>query len=146
MSAPSFAELTQREQEILTAAAPLIQTRVQLLRESRDMLGFLLIGDDALVVDDKAVSKLKDSAPAVLDAAIAALEALGPEEWATVRLEEVLRAAIVDGLGIKPRLAFGPLRVAVTGRQVSPPLFESMEILGADSSLTRLRALRRRLA
>ena len=146
VSAPSFAELGEREQEILTAAAPLIQTRVQLLRESRDMLGFLFVDDDALAVDDKAVAKLKDSAPAVLDAAIAALEALGPEEWTTPRLEEVLRAAIVDGMGIKPRLAFGPLRVAATGRQVSPPLFESMEILGADSSLTRLRALRARLA
>lgn len=44
-------------------------------------------------------------------------------------------------MGVKPRLAFGPLRVAVTGRQVSPPLFESMEILGRDS-LARLRALR----
>ncbi|WP_017178263.1 glutamate--tRNA ligase [Actinomyces timonensis] len=146
VSAPSFGELGEREQEILTAAAPLIQTRIQLLRESRDMLGFLFVDDDALAVDDKAVAKLKDSAPAVLDAAIAALEALGPEEWTTPRLEEVLRAAIVDGMGIKPRLAFGPLRVAATGRQVSPPLFESMEILGADSSLTRLRALRARLA
>jgi len=57
-----------------------------------------------------------------------------------------VRAAIVEGLVIKPRLAFGPLRVAVTGRQVSPPLFESMEILGRDSSLTRLRALRASLA
>ena len=51
----------------------------------------------------------------------------------------------MDGLGIKPRLAFGPLRVAVTGRRVSPPLFESMEILGADSTLARLRSLRARL-
>ncbi|ETJ01310.1 MAG: Glutamate-tRNA ligase, partial [Actinomyces urogenitalis DORA_12] len=63
----------------------------------------------------------------------------------TERLEEALRAAIVEGLEIKPRLAFGPLRVAVTGRQVSPPLFESMEILGQDSSLVRLRALRSQL-
>ena len=57
-----------------------------------------------------------------------------------------MRAAIVEGLGIKPRLAFGPLRVAVTGRRVSPPLFESMEILGADSTLARLRSLRARLS
>ena len=49
------------------------------------------------------------------------------------------------GEGIKPHLAFGPLRVAITGRQVSPPLFESMEILGAASCLARLRALRQRL-
>ena len=102
------------------------------------MLGFLLVPDDALQLEEKAVARLKDSAPAVLDAALSALEPLGDREWRTTRLEEVLRAAIVEGLGIKPRLAFGPLRVAVTGRQVSPPLFESMEILGAVSSLARL--------
>lgn len=146
VSADSFAELSEREQDVLTAAAPLIQTRVQLLRESRDMLGFLFVSDDALELDEKAVAKLKDSAPAVLDAAIESLAALGVGEWQHERLEEVLREAIVEGLGIKPRLAFGPLRVAVTGRQVSPPLFESMEILGAESSLARLRSLRARLA
>lgn len=53
----------------------------------------------------------------------------------------MLRAALVEGLGIKPRLAYGPVRVALTGRRVSPPLFESLEILGRDESLARLRAL-----
>ena len=78
--------LQEREQEILTAAAPLIQTRIQLLRECRDMLGFLFVDDADLVVDDAAVGGLRDSAPAVLDAAIGALE--GPEdtEWTTSRL------------------------------------------------------------
>ena len=145
VSATSFDALTEREQEILTAAAPLIQTRIQLLRECRDMLGFLFVDDADLVVDDAALGKLGDSAPAVLDAAISALEGLDGAGWTTARLEESLRAAIVEGLGIKPRLAFGPLRVAVTGRRVSPPLFESMEILGADSTLARLRSLRARL-
>ena len=145
VSAPSFAGLTEREQQVLSAAAPLIQTRVQLLGEAREMLGFLFTDDAVLVPEAAAVSRLKDSAPAVLDAALAALEGLDGQEWVTARIEEVLREAIVEGLGIKPRLAFGPLRVAVTGRQVSPPLFESMEILGAASSLARLRALRGRL-
>jgi glutamyl-tRNA synthetase len=53
-----------------------------------------------------------------------------------------LRAAIVDGLGIKARFAFGPLRTAVSGARISPPLFESMEILGKTSTLNRLAALR----
>ncbi|MCR2052085.1 glutamate--tRNA ligase [Actinomyces bowdenii] len=151
VSAPAYAGLTAREQEILQAAAPLIQTRIQLLREARDMLGFLFVDDADLVLDERAVSRLKDSAADVLDAGIAALEALGPQQWTTADLEEALRRAIVEGegmpggQGIKPRLAFGPLRVAVTGRQVSPPLFESMEILGASSSLARLRALREHL-
>ena len=45
-------------------------------------------------------------------------------------------------LGVKPRLAFGPVRTAISGRRISPPLFESMVILGKDSSLARLRAFR----
>ncbi|WP_127843222.1 glutamate--tRNA ligase [Actinomyces wuliandei] len=154
VSAPTYSGLTPREQEVLDQAAPLIQTRVQLLRESRDMLGFLLVSDEELtarMTDDRAVARLKDSAPAVLDAGIAALEGLEPEQWSAARVEELLREAVVEGTGmpggegIKPRLAFGPLRVAITGRQVSPPLFESMEILGAVSCLSRLRSLRARL-
>jgi glutamyl-tRNA synthetase len=79
-----------------------------------------------------------------LDAAVLALEPL--PGWETGAIEAALRGALVEGLGIKPKLAFGPLRVAVTGRRVSPPLFESMEILGRESSLARLRGLRRSLA
>ena len=63
-------------------------------------------------------------------------------EWTAARLEEALRAASVDGVGIKPRLAFGPVRTAVSGQRISPPLFESMEILGKNSTLRRLAALR----
>ena len=109
------------------------------------MLAFLFVSDEGLAVDDGAVTALKDSAPQVLDAAIEALEGVGADQWCAGALQGALRTAIVDGLGIKPRLAFGPLRVAVTGRRVSPPLFESMEILGPASSLNRLRALRARL-
>src|SRR5699024_2490337 len=75
----------------------------------------------------------------VLAASLEVLEGL--EEWTTAKLEEVLSAKLVTDMEIKPRLAYGPLRVAVSGRKVSPPLFESMEILGKDSSLNRLRAL-----
>lgn len=151
VSAASFDELSAREQEILNAAAPLIQTRIQLLRECRDMLGFLFVSDDALTIDDKAQAKLKVSAGDVLDTGIRALERLSTDLWDKDHLEQALKVAIVegrgmpDGEGIKPRLAYGPLRVAVTGRQISPPLFESMEILGADSTLARLRSLRTRL-
>jgi len=48
---------------------------------------------------------------------------------------------LVDGLGVKPRFAYTPLRVAVTGRRVSPPLFESMELLGKTVTIARLGAL-----
>ena len=146
VSADSFGALAPREQEVLSEAAPLVQTRMQVLGEASGMLGFLFVSDSGLEVDAKAVAKLKDNAGEVLDEAIAFVEGLGTEEFATDRLEAGLRQRIVDGMGIKPRLAFGPLRVAVTGRQVSPPLFESMEILGRESSLARLRALREALA
>ena len=63
-------------------------------------------------------------------------------QWRAADLEAALRSALIDGLGLKPKLAFGPLRTAVSGQRISPPLFESMEILGRDSTLARLQALR----
>lgn len=133
----------EREQRILDEAAPLVQTRMDLLGESVALLGFLFAPDAELMHEDTAVAKLKESAPQVLSAA---REALAPlEDFTAEPIEAALRAAIVDGLGIKPRLAFGPVRVAVSGRQVSPPLFESLEILGRDSALHRIDALAGRL-
>jgi len=133
-------EPSARELEVLSAAAPLVQERMVLLGEAAGMLGFLFAADDAVAVDDDARASLRPEAADVLDASLAALEGL--PEWSTSEIEGALRAALVDGLGVKPKFAFAPLRVAVTGRRVSPPLFESMELLGRSSSLTRLRALR----
>jgi len=133
---------TELQAQRISAVTPLVQTRIQLLSESAGMVGFLLVADDALVVEDDAVASLKDDAPAVLDAATSALSQLA--SWTTAEIESSLRFAVVEGLGIKPKFAFGPLRVAVTGRRVSPPLFESMEILGRDSTLARIAALRAR--
>ncbi len=146
VSASAFEDLEASEQSVLTFAAPLIQTRIQLLGEAPGMLAFLFVGDDALVLDDVSVKKLKDNAVEVIDAAVPVLEGIEDSAFVAPTLEAGLRDAIVEGMGIKPRVAFGPIRVAVTGRQVSPPLFESMEILGKASSLARLHALRARLA
>ena len=144
VSADSYEELTADEQKIMQHASPLIQTRIQLLGEAPGMLGFLFTEDDALELDEKSVSKLKENAPEVLDATIHYIENYdGP--FTTEALEHALRELIVEGMDIKPRVAFGPIRVAVTGRQVSPPLFESMEILGRESVLNRLHALRNQL-
>lgn len=76
----------------------------------------------------------------MLDVAVATLEGLGTMDPEAT--QEALKAALIEEMGIKPKFAFAPLRVAITGRRVSPPLFESMEILGRESSLARLRALR----
>ncbi len=143
VSAGTFSELTEREQQILTEAAPLVQERMQLLGEAPGLLGFLFKEDAEIQIQDDARKQLKESAPQVLDAAIAVLEPL--DDFTAEPIQSVLRTAIVDELGIKPRLAFGPLRTAVSGAKVSPPLFESMEILGKESTLNRLRALRAEL-
>ena len=137
--------ITTGERVTLDAVAPLVQERVQLLGEVPGMVGFLFVDTVDLVVDDDARATLKDDAPAVLAASIEALESLDASADAAA-LEAALRAALIDGLGLKPRVAFGPLRVAVSGRRVSPPLFESMEILGLDVTLARLRRLAGELA
>ena len=116
--------------------------RMVLLGEAPGMLAFLFTAGDDVVVEEDARGTLKDGAADVLDAAIAALGDLDDAVFSAEPIQAALREAIVDGLGVKPRLAFGPLRVAVSGRRISPPLFESMEILGREVSLSRLRALR----
>jgi glutamyl-tRNA synthetase len=133
------AEPTAEQRSTVLAATPLVNERMQVLSEAEGMLAFLLVEEAAFAVDpDDAQKVLTADAVPVLTASIAALEALGT--WETAAIEAALRASLVDGLGLKPKLAFGPVRVAVTGRRVSPPLFESLELLGPDRSLGRLRA------
>lgn len=123
-------------------AAALVQTRIVVLGDAWGLLKFF--DDGSYEIDEKAAAKeLRDEAAPVLDAALSALEAVG--EWNTANIEAALKEALLDGLELKPRKAFGPIRVAVTGATISPPLFESMELLGADRSLTRLRSARARL-
>jgi len=136
--------VTVEEDAILTAAAPLVQERMTVLSEAVPMLGFLFTTADKLVVEDDALAGLPENTREVLDAAIAAAEALPADEFKTEALQTALNAALIDGLGLKPRVAFGPLRTAVSGRRVSPPLFESMEILGKAETIARLRQLAER--
>ena len=122
-------------------AAEQVQTRIKTLGDAWELLEFLVVSDDDLELDEKAARKnLKDDAVAPLDAAISALDTV--EDWKTATIEGALQKALIEELELKPRKAFTPLRVAVSGRQVSPPLFESMELLGKDSTLARLRAAR----
>ena len=124
---------------VLAQIAPLVQERVQTLRQAVDMVRFLLVNEDEFKVDEAAAAKqLGAEGQRVLAAAIPALDALG--EWTHENINAALDAALVEGLGLKPRNAYGPVRVAITGSTVSPPLFESMQILGRDRALSRLRA------
>ena len=132
---------TAEQVRLVTAAAPLIQERMVVLSEAVGMIGFLLVPAEEFVVEpETAAAVLGPKAVPALDAAVVALDAIG--EWTHAAIEAALRAALVDGLSLKPKAAFGPIRAAVTGRRVSPPLFESMELLGRDACLVRLRAAR----
>ncbi len=122
---------------LLRKATPLVQERMATLAEAVDMLGFLFTGDE-FTRDEADAAKLLDTddGQTVVKAAHAALESL--PTWDTDSIEQALRTALVDELGLKPRNAFGAVRVAITGRRISPPLFESMELLGRERSLARL--------
>ena len=132
-------ELSGDERATLLAAAPLVSERMTVLGEAVEMVGFLFVDESRFEVDESDAAKvLTEDGIAVVKASRAALEPL--TEWTTEAIEAALRATLVDDMGLKPRHAFGPVRVAVTGRRVSPPLFESMELLGRERSLRRLDA------
>ena len=113
-----------------------------MLAEAETMLGFLFADDDFAVEDADAAAALTPAAEPILANALDALDGL--PEWEVPAIELALRTALIDGLRLKPRLAFGPLRVAVTGRRISPPLFESIALLGRRRTLARLTAARER--
>lgn len=145
VSADSWDALTDHEREVLTEAAPLVQPRVRLLGEVAGMVGPLLSDATYIEPDADARKQLKDSAADVLTAAVTALEAIPEDEWKAEHIHETLTNALVDEGGYKPRLAFGPVRVALSGKRVSPPLFESAEIIGKPTTLARLAELRKNL-
>jgi glutamyl-tRNA synthetase len=122
--------------EQFAEAARLVQTRIVVLGDAWDLLKFL--DDREYAIEEKAAAKeLGPDAAPVLDAALAALESVS--DWSTTEIEAALKSSLLDEMGLKPRKAFGPIRVAATGSSISPPLFESLELLGRDRSLQRLR-------
>ena len=119
--------------------AEMLQTRIVVLSDAWNLIRFLYVPQDRFEVDEAAARKnLKADTQEVINASISALEAV--EEWNTESIETALKSALIDELELKPRKAFGPVRVAVTGSHVSPPLFESLELLGRDLTLERLRS------
>jgi glutamyl-tRNA synthetase len=126
--------ISPEQRQLLVAAMPLVHERINTLSEAVPMLGFLFVDEASFELIDEIERDGRD----VVRTAYDTLSGLA--EWSTSAIEESLRLALVDGMGLKPRNAFGPVRVAVTGSRVSPPLFESLELLGRDRSLTRLQA------
>lgn len=127
----------ESEIAVVRSALPIIQERIARLNEVTQMLRFLFV--DEVVFDEESAVKVKEEpAQHVITQALRALEDLA--DWNHESIEASLRAVLIEKLGLKPRLAFGPVRIAVTGSHISPPLFESMELLGKERSIARLKA------
>lgn len=128
---------TENEIEVVKSALPIIQERIARMNEVTAMLKFLFV--DQVEFEAESAQKIAEEPSQHVIAK--ALEVLaGLNEWKHDQIEGKLRAALLDELGLKPRVAFGPVRIAVTGSHISPPLFESMELLGKDRSIARLKA------
>ncbi len=128
---------TENEIEVVKSALPIIQERIARMNEVTAMLKFLFV--DQVEFEAESAQKIAEEPSQHVIAK--ALEVLaGLNEWKHDQIEAKLRAALLDELGLKPRVAFGPVRIAVTGSHISPPLFESMELLGKDRSIARLKA------
>ena len=137
------ATVTDNEFAILTEAAPLIQERIVVLSEAVPMLSFLFVKADQIVVEEDAKTGLPENSKEITEAAIAALENL--DVFETAKIQEVLNQKLIEDMAQKPRNAFGPLRTAISGKRISPPLFESMQILGKAETLARLSLFARSL-
>ncbi len=124
------------------AIAPLVQERVKLLAEVPELVGFLLV--DEVEFDERSWQKVMkgDEAQAALEGAAQALGEL--DNWTTSDIEKALRE-MLEERDLSARKGLQPIRVAVTGSSVSPPLFESLDVLGRDRSLARIERARARL-
>lgn len=126
---------TPEQADILAAAMPLVNERMNNLTEVVPLLGFLFV--DSPVYDEADVAKiLNEDGREVVAAAKEAI--MDVPQWSVEAIEAALRGALIDQMGLKPRQAFAPVRVAICGGRVSPPLFESIHLLGKTASLTRL--------
>ncbi|MEE8490185.1 MAG: glutamate--tRNA ligase [Acidimicrobiia bacterium] len=129
-------ELTVEDSETYRLVAPLIQERMKVLTEAPDQVRFLFVSDVAY--DDAAWKKVlaKPEARVSLEGALSRLSDLG--EWEPQSIEGALRDMLAE-LGLNASKGLQPLRVAITGSRISPPLFESLAALGKEESLRRLR-------
>ena len=131
-----------RTRPVIAALAPMLQQRTRLLGDPEAMVDFL-VEDEIAIEDDAWAAATKDPvlAQAMLDGAI---EAFGDVDWSSDVLHATL-LALGEDHGVKLGKAQAPIRAAVTGRRVGPPLFESLEVLGRERTLDRLRRARERL-
>lgn len=128
---PSDAELAK-----LSEVAPLLQERLTVLGDASNMIRFLF--SDEVDYEEQAIEQLPENAAEIVTRCREVLGDLA--DFSTPSIQEALNSALIEGMGLKPRDAFGALRTAISGRRVTPPLFESLEILGKAASVARLDA------
>ena len=114
--------------ELVRKAAPLVQEKIQKLSEFPAYARFLF-------------EEIEPQLAGGADVAAAARDALAALEPFTAETIEAALRSVLDGLGLKPRQGFEPIRIAVTGSKISPGLFESIELLGREKTLARLSAV-----
>ena len=134
---------TDAQLALLRAAAPLVQERMTVLSEAPDLLSFLFVTADQIVIQEDARDGMPENTSDVLAAAIGVLNTL--EDFSTDAIQAALNAKLIEELQLKPRFAFGPLRTGISGRRISPPLFESIELLGKEETVARLESFARTL-
>lgn len=129
---------TPAQRTLLTRLVPLVQERIQTLAEALPLIGFCFA--DTVTFDDAAVRKhLKGRAGEVLDAAAAALDKVG--QWTSDAIMGALDGVSAD-LGLGRGKTFQPVRVAVSGTAVSPPLPETLALLDRAAVVRRIRDAR----
>ncbi len=128
---------TPDEIDLVKRALPIIQERIIMFSEIPAMLAFLFVKDFSIESD--SVAKVADTgAKEVLKRSLKELEPIS--DWTHTAIEAALRSSLIEEMGLKPRIAFTALRIATTGGTISPPLFESMELLGKEAALARISA------
>jgi len=117
------------DEELIRRSGPMVQEKISTLGAYPEFAGFLFheVEPDPALLDEKVLVRAAD----VLE---------GVEPFTADRIEQALRG-LAEELELSPRKAFQPIRVAVTGSKVSPGLFESLELLGKERSLARIRSL-----
>ena len=125
------------DQEYLGKIAPLLQERMKSLEESADSTSYFFQANEQFDIDTLVQKGMdRDSTLSALKAAFDDLDSA--DDYAPDKLEEMLTAT-GEKLSLSRRQFFGVLRVAATGRAVSPPLFEMMEVLGKDRTVSRVK-------
>ena len=128
---------TPDEIDLVKRALPIIQERIIMFSEIPAMLAFLFVKDFS--IESESIAKVTDAgAQEVLKRSLKELEPIS--DWTHIAIEAALRSSLIEEMGLKPRIAFTALRIATTGGTISPPLFESMELLGKEAALARISA------